>query len=70
MKNANNNALSTLKHELEFLETGGYRTPIGSRQPLFCMETSVDWRKPVFFEDSPAVLRKNIALAILMETAY
>jgi hypothetical protein len=58
MKNSNN-TLSTLKHELEFLERGGYRTPIGSRQPLFCMETSVEWRQPLFFEDSPSCPKKR-----------
>lgn len=46
--------LSTLKKELEFLNQGGYRKAIGSRQPLFCMESSVHWRKPSFFEDSPS----------------
>jgi len=46
--------LSTLKQELEFLNQGGYQKPIGSRQPLFCMETSAEWRQPSFFEDSPS----------------
>ena len=53
MKTAEN-TLSTLKQELEFLNQGGYRKPIGSRQPLFCMETSAEWRQPSFFEDSPS----------------
>jgi hypothetical protein len=56
-----NNTLSTLRHELEFLDNGGYRTTIGSRQPLFCMETSVEWRKPLFFEDSPTCPKKRYA---------
>lgn len=46
--------LTTLKKELEFLDHAGYRKPIGSRQPLFVMETAPDWRKPQFIEDSPA----------------
>jgi hypothetical protein len=58
MKNTNNE-LSTLKHELEFLDRGGYRIPIGSRQPLFCMETSVEWRQPLIFEDSPSCPKKR-----------
>ena len=45
--------LDTLKKELEFVDHAGYRKPIGSRQPLFCMETGSNWRKPVFIEDSP-----------------
>lgn len=53
MKTAEN-ALTILRQELEFLNQGGYRKPIGSRQPLFCMETSVEWRQPSFFEDSPS----------------
>jgi hypothetical protein len=57
--NNNNNTLSTLKNELEFLESGGYRASIGSRQPLFCMETSVEWRQPLFFEDSPSCHKKK-----------
>lgn len=55
----NNNALSILKREKEFLDSGGYRVPIGSRQPLFCMETSVEWRQPLFFEDSPSCPKKK-----------
>ena len=58
MKNSND-TLSTLKHELEFLESGGYRSAIGSRQPLFCMETSVEWRQRLFFEDSPSCPKKK-----------
>jgi hypothetical protein len=58
MKNSNS-TVSTLKHELEFLDTGGYRGTIGSRQPLFCMETSVEWRQPLFFEDSPSCPKKK-----------
>ena len=45
--------LSTLKNELEFVDHGGYRTLVGRRQPLFCMETGADWKKREFFEDSP-----------------
>ncbi len=55
----NNNSLLTLRHELEFLNHGGYRTPVGSRQPLFCMESSVQWRQPLFFEDSPSCPKKR-----------
>lgn len=51
---AKHDALTTLKSELEFLDHGGYRTPIGRRQPLFCMETAPNWTKPEFFEDSPS----------------
>jgi len=58
MKNSNN-ALSVLKHEREFLDSGGYRVAIGSRQPLFCMETSVEWRQPLFFEESPNCPKKK-----------
>ena len=46
--------LDTLKKELEFVDHAGYRKPLGSRQPLFCMETGANWRKPTFIEDSPA----------------
>jgi hypothetical protein len=46
--------LDTLKNELEFVDHAGYRKAIGSRQPLFCMETGSNWRKPVFIEDSPS----------------
>jgi len=45
--------LDTLKKELEFVDHAGYRKAIGSRQPLFCMETGSTWRKPTFIEDSP-----------------
>jgi plastocyanin len=38
--NNGNDSLSTLRHELQFIDQGGYRRPVGSRQPLFCMETS------------------------------
>jgi hypothetical protein len=34
------NTLRTLRHELDFVENGGYRTPLG-------------WRSPLVFEDSP-----------------
>jgi hypothetical protein len=46
--------LSTLKGELEFVDHGAYRTLVGRRQPLFCMETGADWKKREFFEDSPS----------------
>jgi hypothetical protein len=45
--------LETLKKELDFVDHAGYRKPIGSRQPLFCMESGVEWKKRTFFEDSP-----------------
>jgi|KBSMisStaDraftv2_1062788.scaffolds.fasta_scaffold75881_3 hypothetical protein len=48
------NLLTVVKHELEFLDQGGYRKPLGSRQPVFCIETPVEWRPPLFFEDSPS----------------
>jgi hypothetical protein len=54
MKPTTHKALSVLKGELEFLDNGGYRKPIGQRQPLFCMETAASWRQPLFFEDSPS----------------
>jgi hypothetical protein len=34
------NTLRTLRHELDFVENGGYRMPLG-------------WRPPLVFEDSP-----------------
>ncbi len=52
-------ALLALRHELEFLDNGGYRMPIGHRQPLFCMETSTEWKDPAFFEDSPICPKKR-----------
>jgi hypothetical protein len=52
-------SLSILKQELEFLDKGGYRKSIGFRQPAFCMETSVEWRQPLFFEDSPSCPKKR-----------
>jgi hypothetical protein len=52
-------ALSTLKHELEFLDHGGYRKPNAARQPLFCMETSADWKPREFFEDSPTCPKRK-----------
>jgi hypothetical protein len=58
MENAHN-ALATLKHELEFLDHGGYKTTVGSRQPVFCMETSADWKPALFFEDSPICPKKK-----------
>jgi len=58
MKNQDK-ALPTLKHELEFLDHGGYRTTVGSRQPLFCMESGPNWRQPLFFEDSPSCPKKK-----------
>ena len=56
-----NDLLSTLTHELEFLDRGGYQMPTLWRQPLFCMETSVDSRQPEFFEDSPICPKKHYA---------
>ena len=53
------NSLSILKQELEFLDRGGYRKPLGSRQPVFCMETPAEWRRPQFFEDSPRCPKKR-----------
>ena len=53
------NTLSVLQHELEFLDHGGYRRPVSSRQPLFCMETSADWKSPLFFEDSPSCPKRK-----------
>jgi hypothetical protein len=58
MKNSND-ALSILKDERQFLDNGGYRSSIRSRQPLFCMETSVESRPPVFFEDSPSCPKRK-----------
>src|SRR5215470_17862243 len=51
--------LVILKRELEFLDHGGYRRPVGSRQPVFCMETSVDWNPAPFFEDSPSCPKRK-----------
>lgn len=53
MKPPQTTPLNTLKRELEFVDHGGYRKPIGGRQPLFCMESDANWRKPTFIEDSP-----------------
>ena len=53
------NAISILKNELEFLDRGGYRQTVGSRQPAFCMETSTEWRPALFFEDSPSCPKKR-----------
>jgi hypothetical protein len=64
------NSLSILKQELEFLEQGGYRKPLGSRQPVFCMETPAEWRRPVFFEDSPSCPKERYeACSLEMECA-
>ena len=54
MKPKQTSPLATLKQELEFVDHAGYRKSIGSRQPLFCMETGAELRKPVFIEDSPS----------------
>lgn len=57
--NTVHDVLSTLKHELEFLDHRGYQTLLGSRQPLFCMESETDWKLPVFFEDSPSCPKRK-----------
>jgi hypothetical protein len=54
-----NKALSILKSELAFLDRGGYHLTVGARQPLFCMESDANWRKPLFFEDSPSCPKHN-----------
>ena len=51
--------LSLLRHELEFLDHGNYRARVQYRQPLFCMETSVEERNPLFFEESPSCPKKR-----------
>src|SRR5437868_8651895 len=51
---ATQDALTILKGELEFVDRGGCRVAIGRGQPLFCMESGADWKKPEFFEDSPS----------------
>jgi hypothetical protein len=51
--------LVVLKRELEFLDHGGYRRNVGSRQPVFCMETSVDWKPALFLEDSPSCPKRK-----------
>lgn len=56
---ATNNQLSLLRRELEFLDHGGYRTPVHYRQPLFCMETSTEERSRLFFEDSPSCPKRK-----------
>jgi hypothetical protein len=53
------NTLSLLRHELEFLDHGGYRARVQYRQPLFCMETAVEERKPLIFEESPSCPKKR-----------
>ena len=54
MKPKQTTPLATLKQELEFVDHAGYHKPVGTRQPLFCMESGSDWKKPVFIEDSPS----------------
>jgi hypothetical protein len=56
---ANENKLSLLRHELEFLDHGGYRARVQYRQPLFCMETSTEERKALIFEESPSCPKKR-----------
>ena len=58
-------SLTTLQQELQFLDSGGYRRPIGSRQPLFCMESSIEWRHPLFFEDSPSCPKETYEMCTL-----
>lgn len=57
--------LATLQQELAFLDSGGYRRPVGSRQPLFCMESSLEWRHPLFFEDSPSCPKQNYEMCTM-----
>ena len=52
-------ALTVLKGELDFVNRGGYRSLVGRRQPMFCMETGADWKKPAFFEDSPSCPKEH-----------
>ena len=52
-------ALATLKSELEFLDRGGYHRTVGSRQPLFVMETEPVWHTPLFLEDSPSCPKRK-----------
>ena len=54
MKPKQTTPLATLKQELEFVDHAGYRKPVGTRQPLFCMDSGSKWKKPVFIEDSPS----------------
>jgi hypothetical protein len=54
-----NKTLSVLKSELEFLDRGGYRKTVGSRQPLFAMESEPAWHTPVFLEDSPSCPKRK-----------
>ena len=64
------NSLSILKQQLEFLDQGGYRKPLGARQPVFCMETPVEWRRSLFFEDSPSCPKERYeACSLEMECA-
>lgn len=58
-------SLATLQQELAFLDSGGYRRPIGSRQPLFCMESQVEWRHPLFFEDSPSCPKESYEMCTM-----
>jgi len=46
MKRGNENTLQVLKSELEFVQKGGYRTPLV-------------WRAPLVFEDSPTCPRER-----------
>ena len=54
MKPKQGSPLATLKQELEFVDHAGYKKPVNSRQPLFCMESGETHRKAVFIEDSPS----------------
>ncbi len=58
MKN-DHNVLTILRRELEFIDSGGYKMTLGTRQPVFCMETSAEWKKPLFFGDFPVCPKKK-----------
>jgi len=63
--NATEKTFATLQVELAFLDSGGYRRPVGSRQPFFCMESPVGWKHPLFFEDSPICPKRSYEMCTL-----
>jgi hypothetical protein len=59
MKPKPSSPLATLKQELAFVDHAGYKKTVGTRQPLFCMESGVSWRNPMFIEDSPSCSKEK-----------
>jgi hypothetical protein len=55
----NPDALMVLKGKLDFVNRGGYRSLVGRRQPLFCMETGAAWKRPAFFGGYPSCPKEH-----------